>query len=67
VDRAKEAPGDLLSGVELEYVPTFVVSRGGAEVGRIVESSPGGVERDLGDLLRGDQTGIISGREDQQL
>lgn len=64
VDRAKEAPGDLLHGVDLEYVPTIVVTRDGEEVGRIVESAPGGVESDLLALLRGERAGVISGRPD---
>ncbi len=64
VDRAKDAPGDLLDGVGLEYVPTFVVTRDGVEVGRVVESAPAGIEADLLSLLRGDRTGVISGRPD---
>lgn len=60
VDRAKQAPGGLLDGVDLRYVPTFVVRRAGAEVGRIVESSPNGIETDLARLLRGEATGVIS-------
>lgn len=64
VDRSKEAPGSLLDGVDLEYVPTIVVLRDGREVGRIVESAPGGVERALLDLLEGRRSGVITGRTD---
>jgi len=64
VDRSKTAPDGLTDGAGLRYVPTFVVLRDGKEVGRIVESSPNGVERDLGALLRGDAAGVISGRKD---
>jgi len=64
VDRAKDAPGGLLDDVDIEYVPTFVVIRDGEEVGRIVESAPGGIENDLLALLRGERTGVISGRTD---
>jgi hypothetical protein len=64
VDRSKSAPGGLTDGANLKYVPTFVVLREGKEIGRIVESAPSGIERDLGALLRGEQTGVISGRHD---
>lgn len=64
VDRAKEAPDGLLDGVDLAYVPTIVVSRDGEEVGRIVESAPDGVETALLELLRGERTGVITGRTD---
>lgn len=64
VDRDKEEPGELLSGVGLEYVPTFVVHRDGTEVGRVVEVAPHGIERDLLELLRGETSGVVTGRED---
>ena len=41
-------------------VPTIVVERGGAEVGRIVERPVASVERDLADLLTGAKSGWIS-------
>lgn len=64
VDRDKEEPAELLVGRDLAYVPTFVVRRDGREVGRIVESAPGGVEADLLALLRWEMWGVISGRDD---
>ncbi len=54
----------VMASLDVRFVPTFIVRRDGAEVGRIVESSPSGVERDLGALLRGEVTGTISGRSD---
>jgi len=63
VDRARSAPG-LTESVGLRYVPTFVVLREGAEVGRIIESAPRGIERELLDLLTGARTGVVSGRTD---
>jgi thiol-disulfide isomerase/thioredoxin len=60
VDRAKSEPADRLAGVDLRYVPTFVVRRDGREVGRIVETSPLGIERDLLALLTGQVGGVIS-------
>lgn len=64
VDRDKEEPADLLAGQDLAYVPTLVVRRDGREVGRIVESAPGGVEADLLALLEGFAWGVLSGRDD---
>jgi len=60
VDRAKAAPGGVLDGLDVHYVPTFIVRRGGAEVGRIVEGAAEGLEVALGALLRGERTGVVS-------
>lgn len=64
VDREKEEPAELLAGLDLAYVPTFIVRRGGEEAGRIVESAPGGVEADLLALLSGQASGVLTGRDD---
>lgn len=64
VNREMTEPAAYVTGQDLKFVPTFVVSRGGEEVGRIVESSPNGIESDLLALLRGDKAGLITGRED---
>ncbi len=66
VDRDKAEPAALLEGIGLLYVPTFIVRRDGLELGRIVEESPNGVERDLLALLGGEAEGLISAREDLQ-
>ncbi len=60
VDRAKEAPGGALDGLSVRYVPTFIVRRGGVEVGRVVEGAPEGLEVALGALLRGERRGVVS-------
>jgi thiol-disulfide isomerase/thioredoxin len=60
VDLAKEAPGGVLEGLDVRYVPTFIVRRAGVEVGRIVEGAPEGLEVALGALLRGERSGVIS-------
>ncbi len=60
VSRDKAEPTDQLAGVDVRYVPTFIVRRGGSEVGRIVETSRQGIEKDLLDLLTGAKTGVIS-------
>ena len=64
VNRDKDEPGELLEGLGLEYVPTFVVEVGGAETGRIVEESPNGIEFDLAALLRGEVTGLVTAKEE---
>lgn len=64
VNRDKDEPAEALAGVGLEYVPTFVVETGGAEVGRIVEESPNGIEHDLAALLRGEASGLVTAKEE---
>ena len=51
VNRQKKEPADLLAGLNLSSVPTFIVSVGGQEVGRIVESPKMSVEQDLAEIL----------------
>ena len=67
VDRAKRAPDGLIDGWDVRFVPTFVVRRDGREVGRIVESAPRGIERELLSLLRGESAGTITGRAPDDL
>ena len=64
VDRAKKEPADLVKEYNVLYLPTFIVRRGGREVGRIVETSPHGIERDLLALLTGKATGVLTTRTD---
>lgn len=64
VDRSKEEPAALVEGQDLRFVPTFVVRRGGEEVGRVVEISPNGIENDLLALLTGEASGVLTGRDD---
>jgi thiol-disulfide isomerase/thioredoxin len=60
VDEEKTAPPEI----DLRYVPTFIVRRDGVEVGRIVESAPEGVERELVHLLEGTKKGLVTARTD---
>lgn len=60
VDRQKKEPAAPIANFEIELVPTFIVSRQGREVGRIVEAAPHGVERDLLALLSGKSQGVLS-------
>ncbi len=62
VDRTKRDPAGHTATFDVRYVPTFIVRRDGAEVGRFVERAPEGLERGLGALLRGERTGVVSAR-----
>ena len=64
VDHDKKQPADLLKESDVRYLPTFIVRRGGHEVGRIVETSPHGVEQDLLALLTGKASGVLTTRQD---
>jgi hypothetical protein len=61
VDRAKREPPALLRGMGVRRVPTIVVRRAGREVGRIVETAPRGVERELLELLAADVSTASAG------
>lgn len=60
VDEAKREPAAAVAAAGLKYVPTLIVRRDGREVGRIVESSPHGVEIDLLALLSGKAAGLLT-------
>jgi hypothetical protein len=60
VDQAKRQPAAAVAAAGLRYVPTLIVRRDGREVGRIVESSPHGVEVDLLALLDGKAQGVLT-------
>ncbi|HVG06963.1 MAG TPA: hypothetical protein VNM67_04605 [Thermoanaerobaculia bacterium] len=64
VDRQKKEPSAPVTNNDIRYVPTFIVSREGREVGRIVEESPHGIEKDLLALLTGQAQGLITTRTD---
>lgn len=63
VDREKKEPAAVQENGVL-FLPTFVVSRGGHEVGRVVETSPNGIEKDVLALLTGKAQGVLATRED---
>jgi len=66
VDRQKKEPSAPVTNNDIRYVPTFIVTREGREVGRIVEQAPNGIEHDLLDLLTGRAHGVVSSRTDLQ-
>jgi thiol-disulfide isomerase/thioredoxin len=51
VDRQKKEPADLLQGLDVHSVPTFIVYSEGKETGRIVENPKVSIEQDIADLL----------------
>lgn len=53
VNRAKVAEGDEVAGLNIEFVPTFIVYRNGGEIGRIVETPTLSIEEDLVGILKG--------------
>ncbi len=64
VDRRDRRPPEMERDLGLRYVPTFVVERDGEEVGRMVEVSPNGIEKDVLALLSGEVEGVVTARED---
>jgi thiol-disulfide isomerase/thioredoxin len=60
VDRLKKEPAADIAGSGIHLVPTLIVARDGHELGRIVEQSPHGVEKDLLALLTGQAHGVVS-------
>jgi len=53
IDREKKEPADLLAGLNIQSVPTFIVLLNGKEIGRIVETPKVSVEQDISDILMG--------------
>jgi thiol-disulfide isomerase/thioredoxin len=64
VDRQKKEPAEAVAADGIRFLPTFIVRRGGHEVGRVVETSPKGIESDLLALLNGSAHGVLSTRTD---
>ena len=64
VDHQKKEPAAEIAKEGVRYLPTFIVRRDGREVGRIVETSPNGIESDLLALLTGKASGVLSTRTD---
>lgn len=64
VDRNKLEPEGRAANKEILYVPTFIVEEGGTEIGRVIETSPNGIEVDLASLLDRSRSGWVSTRDD---
>jgi hypothetical protein len=64
VDKNIKQPAALLDANDVRFLPTFVVSRHGREVGRIVVRPPRGLESDLALLLAGKTSGLLSGNDE---
>jgi len=52
VNMGKDEPSDLLAGWNIQRVPTFIVLRGGEEVGRVIETPEIKIEVDLAKFLK---------------
>jgi hypothetical protein len=63
VDKDQRVPAKLLEMNDIVFFPTFLVTRQGKEVGRIVERPPRAIETDLTMLLSGKTDGLMSGSE----
>jgi hypothetical protein len=64
VDRAKHEPAEEVEARQVRFLPTIVVSRGGQEVGRIVQRPARTLETDLLRLLDGSARGLLSSNEE---
>lgn len=53
IDRQMKEPADLLTGWNIENVPTFVVLLSGTEIGRVIETPKVSIEQDLAEILAG--------------
>jgi thiol-disulfide isomerase/thioredoxin len=51
VSRDKKEPADLIKDLNIESVPTFIVSSNGKELGRIIEMPKANIETDFAELL----------------
>jgi thiol-disulfide isomerase/thioredoxin len=60
IDRQKKDPAGEAATAGIRFVPTFIVTRNGQELGRIVEQPPHGLEHDLLALLTGQAHGVLS-------
>ena len=59
VNRKKESPSGEDGKFNIQKVPTFIVSKYGQEIGRIIESPKSGwLERDLVEILKKDDTSL---------
>jgi thiol-disulfide isomerase/thioredoxin len=52
VDRNKSGLFDELEGLDIVFVPTFIISKGNDEIGRIIESPFETLELDLLEIIR---------------
>lgn len=64
VDKEKREPAAEIEARQVRFLPTIVVSRGGREVGRIVQRPARTLEKDLLRLLDGSARGLLSSNEE---
>ena len=56
VNRDKHGLADEVDSLKIDFVPTFIFSKDGKELGRIVESPYESLEKDMLEILRGDKS-----------
>jgi thiol-disulfide isomerase/thioredoxin len=56
VNREKHGLADEVDTLGIDFVPTFIFSKDGKELGRIVESPYESLEKDMLEILRGDES-----------
>lgn len=54
VNRDKVGLGDEVEGMNIEFVPTFIFSKNGEELGRIVETPYESLEKDMLEIILGE-------------
>jgi thiol-disulfide isomerase/thioredoxin len=54
ITEGKDAPENLIKENDIQYVPTIIFEKNGAEMGRIVEYSIFSMEKDIEKILTGD-------------
>ncbi len=52
VDRAKVGVADEVDGLNIKLVPTFIFYKDGEELGRIVETPEGTLEKDISEIIK---------------
>jgi thiol-disulfide isomerase/thioredoxin len=52
VDRAKVGVADEVDGLNIKLVPTFIFYKDGEELGRIVETPEGTLEKDISEIMK---------------
>ena len=59
LDREKKSPDERGKNLDVEFVPTFIVMKGGQELGRIVEEPMLSLEEDLVSILMNNEEGAL--------
>lgn len=58
VDRSKKGGDFCLTDFDIQLVPTFIFTKNGEEIGRIIETPLTNVEQDMLDIIKGNDTSL---------